>query len=133
MKLELKHLAPYLPYGLELYSDGKKYKTIGFKQDSLLTTLVDNPLLDEIYHTGFNAMKPILRPLADLDKPEFEMDDWRKQAILSLDETANLPYNSRESHIGGIVYGDMLKLFEYHFDVFGLIKEGLAIDINTPK
>jgi hypothetical protein len=25
----------------------------------------------------------------------------------------------------------MQKLLEWHFDIFGLIKEGLAIDINT--
>jgi hypothetical protein len=28
-------------------------------------------------------------------------------------------------------YEDIVKLFEWHFDVFGLIDAGLAIDINT--
>jgi hypothetical protein len=28
---------------------------------------------------------------------------------------------------------DVQKLFEWHFDVFGLISKGLAIDINTLK
>lgn len=30
-------------------------------------------------------------------------------------------------------YHDVRILFEYHFDVFGLIDAGLAIDINTLK
>ena len=30
-------------------------------------------------------------------------------------------------------YGFVLNLLEWHFDVFGLIEKGLAIDINTLK
>ena len=28
-------------------------------------------------------------------------------------------------------YQEMCKLLEWHFDIFGLIEKGLAIDINT--
>jgi hypothetical protein len=44
-------------------------------------------------------------------------------------------YDSKEENesplyqVGG--YKEMQKLFEWHFDVFGLIEKGLAIDINT--
>lgn len=34
---------------------------------------------------------------------------------------------------GDGTYSDMEKLFENHFDVFGLIEKGLAIDLNTIK
>lgn len=124
MKLELKHLAPYLPYGLKVIHnediDGVKYKPVNITDRfySIPTAILTN-------------FKPILRPVSDLQSDEFDMDDVSKGAILFLDKTANLPYNSRESHIGSIQYRDMLKLLKWHFDIFGLIPKGLAIDIDT--
>jgi hypothetical protein len=61
MKLELKHLAPYLPYGLKVSKDdwGKT-----FKMDSDGTTL-NCVGIDFVI---FKQAKPILRPLSDLTK-----------------------------------------------------------------
>lgn len=38
-----------------------------------------------------------------------------------------------DEHFAGVNYQLFQKLFEWHFDVFGLINTGLAIDINTIK
>ena len=109
MKLELKHLAPYLPYGLKFYweqLDGTPNKPWTLTINSIEFALE-------------NQNKPILHPLSDLT-------DYVSQSLLdrienssSRDLTESLNYNS-------VCY-----LLEHHFDVFGLIEKGLAIDINT--
>jgi hypothetical protein len=123
--LELKHLAPYLPYNLKC-----QYSCIIDVDNNHTSEMTENNIHRALNGYGTYDIKPILRPLSDLNKSEFVMEDWRKKAILFLDETANLPFNSRNNHVGTIMYGDITKLFEWHFDVFGLITQGLAIDIN---
>ena len=76
---------------------------------------------------------PLLRPISDLINTEFKMDDLTKKAILYLDETANLLYNNRLDHIGGIMYSDMQKLIEWKFDIYNWIKQGFAKNINDVK
>lgn len=63
MELELKHLAPYLPYGLRVKTEDGMFKVIGWVDDIGIC-------LDTMYY-GANAIstyKPILRPLSDLTK-----------------------------------------------------------------
>lgn len=154
MKLELKHIAPYLPYGL------KCKETHSGK-------------IEEIYHLysvneyddikiGLQFMdgehiwmfKPILRNLSDLTK-EIEHNgeiftpirhifyDYRKSLDLKMDlndegmlEHLWLDYPSGNGDYvqeSSLTLDKWQKLFEWHFDVFGLIEKGLAIDINTLK
>ena len=112
MKLELKHLAPYLPYRISV-----KW----FRPDDNSFHTSDLTISDYNFLTS-KMMKPILRPLSDLTKDEFKelglnmdwhcLDDWiKEQYLMTVKE-----------------YSYLLKK---HFDVFGLIEKGLAIDINT--
>ena len=138
-KLELKHIAPYLPYGLKCSILNYKSDYVGIEKSTINGYYFIGSQLHLTYDGGStgkvmgNEIAIYLRPLSDLTKPEFKMDDISKGAIMFLDETANLPHNSRDSHIGSIQWVDMKKLFEWHFDVFGLIPQELAIDINTLK
>ncbi len=119
-KLELKHLAPYLPYGLKYfvdYTDG----------DTEIVNL-DGAFIDELYLSngltcGYQSetSKPILRPLSDLTKNEF------------VDDLGKWYGDYQELDLDDIDYGIVKNYFKHHFDVFGLIEKGLAIDINTIK
>lgn len=128
MKLELKHLAPYLPYGLIYVYDGKKYKcssTIGLK----FIGYDDN---QDSWHY-VDDCKPILRPLSDLTK-EIEVNGEKfvpieKYNYLRFEEISN--YNGGQNVLNFIQVREHNLLLEMHFDVFGLIPQGLAIDINT--
>ena len=82
---------------------------------------------------------PILRPLSDLTK-KIEIDGETFRPFHKLDhdfELQNNTYLCLILHGARIInlfdhpYEIMQKLFEWHFDVFGLIDKGLAIDINT--
>ncbi len=144
MKLELKHLAPYLPYGLKgVYNDN---------EIMTLSALITEPDYDAelvtIYHflpQDENSCKPILRPLSDLTKEieyngekfipakKIGMDVWRSEKEASryvngMDYRmlfGNVWHNPMTLH-----YSTTVKLLEWHFDVFGLIEAGLAMDIN---
>lgn len=113
MKLELKHLAGYLPYKLQIEDYEPKFMIFDLTGANI----------EYVIHY---KTKPILRPLSDLTK-EIEVNGEKF-----------VPYENLSAHFEVEYYGNMLhknveKLLEWHFDVFGLIENGLAIDINTLK
>lgn len=119
MKLELKHLSAYLPY---------KLKTVNFNVGKHL----GKPLISEIiasnimcFLDGSTYAKPILRPLSDLTKEVwdnvFVNDDIDK--ILSVYES--------DKHLGCVENYLVNILLSHHFDIFNLLENNLAIDINT--
>lgn len=124
MELELKHLAPYFPYGLNiLYWNGTAKKYIGTLQ----------VLHYETRHVlGSDKHKPILRPLSDLTKEITVNGETFVPTYRLIKEDKSFTKDFID------VFGyEELKvsvyelLLEWHFDIFRLIPAGLAIDINT--
>jgi len=146
MKLELKHLAPYLPYGLKCQYEGivnggeiskkrKEYKKENepfvnwsyFRDIDEIKGLKIAPLKSirvykkywvatcGIYNKGQKGfysgigIKPILRPLSDIQDDDINTPEYLQECC----------------------YSYVQHLLEQHYDVFGLIPQGLAIDINT--
>jgi hypothetical protein len=145
MKLELKHLAPYLPYGLKgyAYSEDGYYETIEegelVRIDTGITRSGDTQekwLVVDDMEVPIHEFEPILRPLSDLQNKDLDL--WIDFGI-EIDET-NTHYLI-EALVKGTFYAKDIHfafrvreaLFKMHFDVFGLIEKGLAIDINTLK
>lgn len=144
MKLELKHLAPYLPYGLQ---------GILFDEEREVTEIVTIELVhipDELtiissdgqWDINLEDFKPLLIPLSEIQNEKyinlfFQKDDF-------LDEVTNSD-NQFESAYDFVnrfkitdndycyPYDFFSLLFENHFDVFGLIPTGLAINKLTVK
>ena len=129
MKLKLKHLTVYLPYNIKAIH--KNYKD----EKGFLYYPLD---LTERFYSMPTAIlinfKPILKPLSQITKE-----------INQNGKTINIDLISFKL-LGGRFLSEVLKegklidelphglvsvLYEYHFDVFGLIENGLAIDINT--
>lgn len=117
MSLELKHLSVYLPYKLKIQNKtGKR---------NLTTVTIESVFYDL-------SSKLILRPLSDLDKliehnnekfVPFDKMNWRPQ-FCDIHAVAN----SLENQLIEYRYFEML--ISWHFDVFGLIEKGLAVDFN---
>lgn len=151
MKLELKHLAPYLPYGLrfissmdipfEEYGKNPIWTCEGVTKlfgDYCLTTPENN----DAY--AMQSCKPILRPLSDLTK-EIEHNGEKfvpmEKAVTMRGSSINhLSDSGKQSAANALIrdissqklsYGYVEILISWHFDVFGLIEQGLAVDINT--
>lgn len=126
MELEIKHLSPYLPYGLKLqYIVRDEVKKIGIMQSISHNEDEAHPTrisISQMYNEEHIWMfKPILHPLSSLTEQE-------------------LIDNVIETHIDYLIDGfDVLdvpyRVFEYlvskHYDVFKLIQQELAIDYNT--
>ncbi len=137
--LTLENLAPYLPYKLKLlYADGS---------------------IRELLYLDFSGIipvfKPILRPLSDLTK-EIEHNG---RSFVPMDTVGHIPNNFCKCdfvtdwcdkggdfneyvkefvngvfgnhHLDYLPFGFVQKLIEWHFDVFGLLDQNLAIDINS--
>ena len=142
MKLELKHLAAYLPYEIQILSkiESKikhfKFDKCRLKSVNMLSkcvTVIHNVGIDEdeeyITDKNLSDIKLALRPIKDVEtfkyKPRYGKEITISQ-ILTIENMENLLL----SNIDEIPYAIIDILFKYHFDVFGLISKNLAVDIN---
>ncbi len=153
MKLELKHLASYLPYDLQIEP---LYQSMGHMGGFHNKTLS----IDVIYNYELEDIKPILRSLSDLTK-EIEVNGKKFVPLIELFENSLPPEfvnrckilstdrvyyyevgyrDSKTKHDFSFRFNKNIlrndytiveKLFEWHFDLFELIPQGKAIDINT--
>lgn len=165
-ELEIKHLTPYLPYGLYMKVDDRGVLSMDSMDDECVVSSYNN-FTKTNYH--ISDIKPILRPLSsmtkkeaydilclivgiedigfeqsDLDyislnyeydmlkiKGEFPFDDYvcgtEYTINISNDGIACFDTGSNGMYITHSAYD---YLFSKHFDIFGLIDEGLAIEKN---
>lgn len=147
MELEVKHIAPYLPYSLEMRHEPKdKNGEILYYKTGVLVKIQDNKKLKYArISIGFDDLnpifefKPILRPISDL-KTDFFADKWESDidvrtflsdGYLSEMGVDDFDYLIDHKNIEWYPYGLIYILIKYHFDIFGLIENDLAIDINT--
>ena len=131
MKLELKHLAPYLPYELKILN-GKEYDIVNGIDNKTVISLFRGHLEN---FTTIENVKPILRPLSDLiSLINIDFEDEKFKPIDVIIRKGGC-HSAVALHVKigkgtlGFKYFDLL--LQWHFDVFGLIDAGLAIDINT--
>lgn len=137
MKLELKHLAPYLPYGLTFKC------TDTYSGEYEISTITEMHLGNEILEVGATTfefsdlgtaiLKPILRPLSDLFNEYPLTNDYEGWESEWIEHIWDFTGKIEEANILACPYNLMQDLLSKHFDVFGLIHTGLAIDVNTIK
>ena len=140
MKLEVKHLAPYLPYNIEIYflgtdidSETPKFirtKLLGVKKDQHFSSVTFFFYLhdQDQEKTNFyskNRIKLILKPLSRLKQDKELIDELDKISFGTFSELYDIKNINK---IPNIIYQ---LLIENHYDVFNLIEKGLAVDINT--
>ena len=144
-KLELKDLAPYLPYGVKILINNGEAKSYVKTLESL-SVFYSNVLVNP-------KDKLILRPLSDLTNDEYNLK-IKSWFINHAENDVQITTYDNGNYIGltatykmmGDVFTDIIinaggikdtdywlveNLLKNHFDVFGLIEAGLAIDINT--
>ena len=129
MKLELKHIKGYLDAGLKGQANFLGEKNIyTISTDNVRSCFSPN-----------NSIKPILYPLSYLTK-EIEVNGekfvpykWLKKNYLAYDKYDGNWFKNKTNlvNIKILPYDIVEKLFEWHFDIHGLIEQGLAIDKST--
>lgn len=114
MKLELKHLAPYLPYDLNLTN---------------CSMPMNGRICELLSKYEYKTTRPILRSMSELSGDHF----------MNLREiTSRIEIGNDYLWFSGAVNINQVSmvqeyLFEHHFDLFLLIPAGLAVDINSIK
>lgn len=143
-KLTLELLAPYLPYKLLLKTDIYTCKFLSSEQIFYYDKISCKHFFKPIEGTRYT--KPILRPLSDLTK-EIEVNGERfvpfnfifeycaeyvsrhpTQKVLA--NAANASCVVEWMKPDSLSYNSIRMLFEWHFDVHGLIPSGHAISIH---
>ena len=138
-KLELKHIAPYLPYGLRFCSimDDIDDNMIRFKQWTLngITFLFGDYCLNTLENSDaypINSVKPILRPLTEIKDIEEIMDEFSEFSWEGFQNHFFDNVLGRSLNCFDVVNYTIVELcFKHNLDIFGLIEKDLAIDINT--
>jgi hypothetical protein len=139
-KLELKHLASYLPYGVKVIHEDEikeihgiindeiylSYNDIGtdnnycFAEDIILILRPLSQLTTEIEHNGekFVPINVIRKfGLGHVDFITTEREGW-------IEDYGN------EGWISRLPYGILEFLLSLHFDIYGLIDKNLAIELK---
>ncbi len=117
-KLEAKHVLPYALYGAKMLTE----KNLLDKEDRIWTLQPSN--FPNNWKTGFNS-KIILRPMEDI---KYYVDFLNKYYVDFDKKEGCLVKRKNENYTR---LNDLDFLFQNHFDVFGLIEKGIAVDINT--
>ena len=134
MKPELKRkleiaLCSYLPH--EVMTDNGKL--IGIEVDNTYWIQSENNIGHDF---SMGEFKLLLHPLSDLTKGEnaYEegFDEYRTHDLQG-NKSECLRISNVWHSPTGLSYDRVQMLLKQHYDVFGLIEEGLAIDINTLK
>ena len=139
MELELKHLAAYLPYKIEVVRNHSAKNIV-------------NLTSNDLHFIQSNEDKLILRPLSDLHNDfihniSFETYNknpekfsgkfvnylefiWQNTRISERIDYYELLEEFSDDILEIANYHVLQILLKYHFDVFGLIDAKLAVDIN---
>lgn len=150
MELTIRELSPYLPYKLEVSPSGENNNpllVIGLGGNYYVVKTNPHPILGGMpgnQNISFDSAKPLLRPLSQLTTTiehngEKFLPIERLQEIytkrLRFDELG-FYYQIDESVVRGPSHSEPFPfnqyeayqyLFEWHFDIFGLIDKGLAL------
>jgi hypothetical protein len=154
MNLKIEHLAPYLPY--KLYCRSSKHQ---FKYGEYHNLLVggasinrDGELNIELFHDNdlvfsdnIKPVKLMLKPLVDLLSTVEYGNEYMAEWEFIESQLGGCGCVAYEEYMASFIddicpsraiqapYEIFRLLLEYHFDVFGLIDQELAIDVNTLK
>lgn len=134
MKLETKHLTPYLPYSLQVEYRGE-VTTLDALDSKGGAFVGKNRMVSFI---DLKHIKPILRPLSSMLCSEATyINNLLDVGVFLFVDDAGCAQIGVTKHVqgeGDAVDGlsDILAkseyLFKNHFDVFGLIEKGLAVE-----
>lgn len=131
MKLELKFLAGYLPHNVGFLENGEIETIIGYKGDAIFIT--------DGHKNGYCQIGEIetlvLRPMSDMYKNIFVDKHFIPAERLDKELSFNYysctqDYNVFFKDNYKLPYWVIQKLYEWHFDIHGLIEKGLAVSIH---
>lgn len=132
MKIELKHLIDAYKYQDEIIGRCDSWRIAKISDDIVYLSngLHENQVLVYDFEINYKIVK---HPLSDLTK-EIEVNGEKFVPLKKMGYNVSwYGWDFYKINILEQKYSDIQKLLEWHFDIYGLIEKGLAIDINTLK
>lgn len=148
-KLEIKHLAPYLPHGIQVKLEFlEDCELPWYYEDKEIFTL-EGMMLDWYNSSNITSINPLLLPLSEFTDPQWieviraGYDGHERQSVpniirhssaIEIDmflKVTTYDFNNRQFESGCYKFNQLAafeELYKLHGDVFGLIDKGLAID-----
>ena len=123
-KLELKHWSSYLPYDVKIVESYWSYRFL--EQVTEVITL-DFSNIGIYFYDEYSNLA--LRPMSDLNK-EVDINGETFTPAERIKKMYPSDTFSSTKNIAQWSYRIVQQLLEWHFDIYGLIDEGLAININ---
>ena len=127
-QISIEQLAPYLPYGLQIINEksGKvsELQAAYNEGDELNLMFVDqrNSFTYKLW-----PLKPLLIPLSEFDL-SYAYNEINEFHTLGYDNGLFNDAFSDGFSVEYLPYNTMVVLLKHHFDVFGLIERGLALN-----
>jgi hypothetical protein len=134
LKLEPEHILPYVPFGLTGVRRGFDYNTLKDTWTEIVEvkSIAIPSRLDENFRINPTSgsirifdFKPLLLPLSELT-PNFLVNGY-EDVTNYISKNDIIKIVTEKMPVYYIPYGQMQRLFSWHFDVFHLIDKGLAI------
>lgn len=126
MKLELKYITPYLPYGLHIkHDEGACLIICGAFKKHTRDDYFTYSLLNWDKDIKSDEAKPILRPMSDFWDTS---KSWMQQ-VLDIDNSIEF-WSGEFDNPCNLPYVCFEVLIRNHFDVFDLLSQNLAISIH---
>lgn len=130
MNLEIKHIAAYLPYDLEVVEKDSNYK-----RESKIVTSISSyrnwvMFYQDIDYCPIDSVKLCLKPMSLLTKEELQKQGFYKYLTYLTTEWANSNHDRR---IGHIPFEMIEYLLSQKYDIFNLIEKGLAVKLSADK
>lgn len=129
MKLELKHVAPYLPYNLMAkFPETNKKGCRSYVTGVIGALYSDGTMVcHDTVNASPNRFMPMLLPLKyfeDINSPAFQDVNCDLTHQIEINEVANKQRNYTSLSVGAFEL-----CLKYHIDIFNLIPQGLAVSI----
>jgi hypothetical protein len=138
MQREIKHLAPYLPYGLKAIDEHGKVRTIDWECQSYTNAIVGLNHIIKSQSVQVALFKPILKPISKLDEllrveftNYFGGENYNEKLIdLFCFENIHTEEHLVDLDLSKLPYNCIEYMLENHYDYFRLIDNGLAVEIK---
>lgn len=117
MELKLKHLTSYIPYKVNIFDISNGIQTF----EACYEFKTSN--INRVLNTMKETEKIVLTPLSEYKSFPEIIDEMSEYEIQMIDENPDM--------VNRLPYDVIELMFKNHIDIFGLIKNELAIDKNT--
>ena len=117
--LQLEHLCGYLPYGLKYLTDNGTWVLDSLEKGGWICHGRKAMYVEK---HNLQSIKPLVIPLSELTR-ELVNNEMPEQLIRIC--------KTNQKHILTYGYQTICILMKYHFDVFGLLEKGLAVNKLT--